>query len=167
MRQNIKLCHERNRYMKIFKFHRHRGAALLNIVLISFVLFGILSAAAIVITMNTIKIETWQREHYEDQRLMYLSQSTAIATGTSIQKHLNSDNRYRAVNKSGKITAVDPEKKLNTEISVEISGEEDASFITIKVTAENQNGKKAFTTCYYNRETDGLFGWEVRDVEQK
>lgn len=63
---------------------KNRGATLIFIVLVGFIMLSILSALIISIAARTIKLETWQKEYAVKYRLEHLARSAADATVEAI-----------------------------------------------------------------------------------
>ena len=62
---------------------KHRGAALLVVVLITFILLAILSSVAFSIAAQTKKTEVWQMTHKQNQ-MVILARSAVIAVSEAV-----------------------------------------------------------------------------------
>lgn len=122
---------------------RHRGAALLIIVLIGFILLFIISGIAISIAWETMRVEGWQTQNIERRRLDYIARTAA----NLVVEEISSDKGVTSFDNSLKISdGISADKKLifddpqKTYLTLSIKGS--SSYCTITSVVSADNGEK-------------------------
>jgi len=122
---------------------RHRGAALLIIVLIGFILLFIISGIAVSIAWKTMRVEGWQTQNIERRRLDYIARTAA----NLVVEEISNDKGVTSFDKSLNISdGISADKKLifddpqKTYLTLSIKGSNSYCTITSVVSADN--GKK-------------------------
>lgn len=152
------------------KLSRRRGAALLGVVLVSLIVLGIFSAVAFNIAMNTMRVERWQREHFESQQMHYLARSAIIAVGQRLYTLYKTDGETEAniIDRSTSFNVTDGGRAFAASIDMVLSADAGASSILIKASAycpssTISNDTKATLSARYNKVTNKLVSWSEED----
>ena len=119
---------------------KRRGAALIITVLISFILLSVLSLVAFNITVGALRVERWQTEHYEEQRLLFLARSGAAALGAQLKKDYGMSGSGETVDKHGVMDVIDPALGFAASLDMAVSADAGASYMRISVTARGTEG---------------------------
>ncbi len=139
-------------------FSKRRGAALLSLVFVAFIILSIISVAVFNIAMQTSRVERWQIEHNEKLRLSYLAYSSANAVVEAISDDLASlgASPSSPINKQGTTSVVDDTHAMSLDIV--ISG--DASpYLLVKTKAYNNGSQSLTVTAKYNTTTNKVVLW--------
>lgn len=122
---------------------RHRGAALLIIVLIGFILLFIISGIAVSIAWKTMRVEGWQTQNIERRRLDYIARTAA----NLVVEEISNDKGVTSFDNSLKISdGISADKKLifddpqKTYLTLSIKGS--SSYCTITSVVSADNGEK-------------------------
>lgn len=121
------------------KTTRHSGAALLAIVLVSFVVLSLVSAVVMNIAWQALRVEAWQTGHIETKRLDYIARSAANAAAEA----LSSDAACFGPLTQVGITSVTKEiidGDFKADLDITIKGNTSKAEITSKVSIDS--GKK-------------------------
>ncbi len=135
---------------------KHRGAALLAVVLITFILLAILSSVAFSIAAQTKKTEVWQMAHKQNQ-MAFLARSAVIAVSEAV----TADGSMAET--SGDSTSIKLKDGSDTiaDLTLVISSDT-PSTAQISATAE-ADGKKITIIGKYSKTTHTITGWDRRD----
>ncbi|MDO4561789.1 MAG: hypothetical protein Q4C86_12660 [bacterium] len=141
---------------------KRRGAALIITVLISFILLSVLSLVAFNITVGALRVERWQTEHYEEQRLLFLARSGAAALGAQLKKDYGTSGSGETVDKHGVMDVTDPARGFAASLDMAVSADAGASYMRISVTARGTEGKSVAVSCRYGKDNGEIYGWDVK-----
>ena len=146
------------------------GAALLGIVLASLIVLGIFSAVAFNISMSTMRVERWQREHFESQQMHYLARSAIIAVGQRLYALYKTGGATEAniIDRTTSFNVTDSSRSFAASVDMVLSADAGASSILIKATAYNPNSTisndtKAAMSARYNKTTNQIASWNEED----
>lgn len=142
-----------------FKINKHRGAALIAVILVGFILLSCFSLVAFNIAVGTMRVEEWQTDNYHEQQLLFLARSAAVAVGGYLRD--NPPGLSDALDKRGAVRIVEPERGLSASLDIMVSADV-GSNVLISVTASGAEDKKASLTCLYNRVSGQIYGWDVK-----
>ena len=122
---------------------RHRGAALLIIVLIGFILLFIISGIAVSIAWKTMRVEGWQTQNIERRRLDYIARTAANLVVEEISNDKGVTSFDNTLNISNGISAdkkliFDDSQKVYLTLSIKGSN----SYCTITSVVSADNGEK-------------------------
>ena len=122
---------------------RHRGAALLIIVLIGFILLFIISGIAVSIAWKTMRVEGWQTQNIERRRLYYIARTAANLVVEEISNDKGVTSFDNTLNISNGISAdkkliFDDSQKVYLTLSIKGSN----SYCTITSVVSADNGEK-------------------------
>ena len=122
---------------------RHRGAALLIIVLIGFILRFIISGIAVSIAWKTMRVEGWQTQNIERRRLDYIARTAANLVVEEISNDKGVTSFDNTLNISNGISAdkkliFDDSQKVYLTLSIKGSN----SYCTITSVVSADNGEK-------------------------
>ena len=135
---------------------KHRGAALLVVVLITFILLAILSSVAFSIAAQTKKTEVWQMAHKQNQ-MAFLARSAVIAVSEAVTAD---GSMAETSGDSTSIELKDGSDKI-ADLTLVISSDT-PSTAQIYATAE-ADGKKITIIGKYSKITHTITGWDRRD----
>lgn len=136
---------------------RHRGVALLAIVLVGFVMLSIVSAIAINIAWRTSHVEGWQKAHVEKRQLNYM----AISTAAAVIDAVSNDAHFSSVT-SGEVTETQTinQDGLSVSLNITIKTTQNGSRSTVTVNAVSGDvTTRALATL---NKTTGAVTWETR-----
>ncbi len=154
---------ERTAFMKN-RQKRHRGAALLVMVLITFILLSMLSAVAFNVAVMTKKTEIWQAEHRR-QQMSILARSAVSAAAEAVSDDASMLS-YTGGNTSAAIQIYEKDGKTKTALLTLSIPPTSSSVAMISATAEtqgNENMQKVKITGHYDKNSKKIVGWERRD----
>ena len=149
--------------MQYLFFTKRRGAALLGVVLVSLIVLGIFAAVAFNIAMNTMRVERWQHEHFEEQQMHYLARSAVLAVGAELSNDvLPSDTA--AIDKTGSLNVSDSDRSMAASLDFAVSADKDSNIVLIQVTAYNpssalSNDTKAVVKGMYSKSLGKVTAW--------
>jgi len=151
-----------------YKLSKRPGAALLGVVLVSLILLGIFSAVAFNIAMNTMRVERWQREHFEQQQMQYLARSAVIQTGYKLKKDAVNASYSKAFDSKGSMNIIDTDRFISASLDFVLSADSGAPTVLIKVTAYSPGSPlsadtKAVISGRYVKSTGRMSAWEEDD----
>lgn len=135
---------------------KHTGAALLAVVLITFILLAILSSVAFSIAAQTKKTEVWQMTHKQNQ-MAFLARSAVIAVSEAVTAN---GSMAETSGDSTSIELKDGSDKI-ADLTLVISSDT-PSTAQIYATAE-ADGKKITIIGKYSKITHTITGWDRRD----
>ena len=158
---------------KAFCYKRKKGAALLAIMLVGFIVLSVLSFAAFNYATQATRVENFQTEHYQKERLQYIARSAAIALSGALGTHYaaDTDRLPMVIGRSGSLEIVNDEQDGPIILSYEITGEAESTFLKILTKATNTKNDKALKMqCYYNKyatdPANRLYGWQSSWVDK-
>ncbi len=135
---------------------RRRGFALLGIVLIGFIVLSIVSAVAMNIAWQTVRVEAWQTENIQRRRLEAVARSAVNAVAETISEDNGLTRFGSAESVNTGVTSIatpiflDPEK---TWLTLGVSGTGSSDY-TITAVASPDSGKKLELTLTMTRSGD-------------
>ena len=144
-------------------FSKRRGTALLGVVLVSLIVLGIFAAVSFNIAMNTMRVERWQREHYEEQQMHYLARSGVIAVGAQLSGDITAS-YTAALDKKGTLSVTDASRGLAASLDFVVSADKDSATALIMVTAYApasvlSNDTKAVVKGTYSKSLGRVTSW--------
>lgn len=146
------------------KYDKHEGAALLALVLVTFLLLAMLSAVAFNIAVMTKKTEIWQSGHRRQQ--MTLLARSAVDAAVEAVSNDTSMLSYTGSASSAKIQIYERDGKTKTALLTLAIPPTSSSIVMISATAETQGGEKAQKvriTGRYDKTLRKIVGWDRRD----
>lgn len=148
-----------------YKLTKRPGAALLGTVLVSLIILAIFSLVAFNIAMQTMRIERWQAEHYEDQRLQYLARSGVMAFVGAMDKAVTNgfsfDNSTNAISQSSTAQLTDAERGLAASVDFIVSADANSNNIRFIVKAYDANNNIRKIRALYDQSTKKITEWRV------
>ena len=147
------------------KLNKRQGAALLGIVLVSFILLTIFSLVAFNIAINTMKVENWQRGHFESQQMNYLARAAIIIAGKTLSDDMTAADMSKTVNRVTCINIADKDKAFAASVDLLLSGDANAGYVNIKAAAyaplsAASNDTKSIMSAKFSKSSRKLFGWD-------
>lgn len=149
--------------MQYLFFTKRRGAALLGVVLVSLIVLGIFAAVAFNIAMNTMRVERWQREHFEEQQMHYLARSAVLAVGAELSNDVL-PSYTAAIDRTGSLNVSDSDRGMAASLDFAVSADKDSNIVLIQVTAYNpssalSNDTKAVVKGMYSKSLGKVTAW--------
>lgn len=145
------------------RLSKRPGAALLGTVLVSLIILSIFSAVAFNIAVNAMRVERWQSEHYQDQRLQYLARSGAIALAGAVTKAVSDDGFLfnGTIDKHQEVKMTDTERGLAASVDFIMSADSGAADITLLVKAYDAKDNTRKLQATYNKSSKKVTEWRA------